>query len=169
MLTDLYDQPGHLLRRAHQIAVGVFNELVGPDITPIQYAILRMVHETPKIDQVGLARRIGLDTSTTALTAARLEAKGLLTRNVTENNRRQLQLALTPEGEHLLKNLVAGVHQMRQQLLETLDPADQEQFIHLLRKFVHLNNAQSRAPLEVGARPASPRQPKRSSATADNG
>ena len=145
---DLYEQPGHLIRRAHQIAQGMFHEHVGREITPIQYAILRMVFEVPNIDQVGLARAIGLDTSTTATTAARLEAKGLLTRSIVPTNRRQLQLSLTSEGEHLLDALVAGVHRMRTELLAALEPREQTVFISLLRKFVHVNNEQSRAPLQ---------------------
>lgn len=146
---DLYEQPGHLLRRAHQIALGMFDEHVGREVTPIQYAILRMVHEVPNIDQVGLARHIGLDTSTTATAAARLESKGLLTRSIVPTNRRQLELRLTTEGERLLQSLVAGVHEMRARLLSSLEPEEQEVFMDLLRKFVHLNNEQSRAPLQL--------------------
>lgn len=146
---DLYDQPGHLLRRAHQIAQGLFTEHLGADVTPVQYSILRMVHEVPGIDQVGLARRIGLDTSTTALTAARLESKGLIVRSIVQNNRRQLQLTLTDEGEGLLASLVPGVHEMREKMLAALAPDEQELFLELLRKFVHLNNEQSRAPLQL--------------------
>jgi MarR family transcriptional regulator, temperature-dependent positive regulator of motility len=149
MAQDLYDQPGHLIRRAHQIAIGHFAEHIGPDVTPVQYSILRVVHDAPGIDQVGLARRIGLDTSTTALTAARLESKGLLTRSVVEGNRRQLQLVLTDEGEGLLASLVPGVHEMREQMLAALAPDEQELFMQLLRKFVHVNNEQSRAPLRM--------------------
>lgn len=141
---DLYDQPGHLIRRAHQIAGSVFGQHVGKDVTPIQYAILRMVHEVPGIDQVGLAKRIALDTSTTATVAARLEEKGLLQRLPVENNRRQLKLLLTPEGETQLQALVSGVHVMREQLLASLEPEEREQFMRLLRKFVMLNNEQSR-------------------------
>ncbi len=146
---DLFDQPGHLIRRANQIATGTFNDLVGPEITPIQYAILRMVHEKPGIDQVGLARQIALDTSTTALTAARLEAKGLITRTVAERDRRQLVLVLTSDGESLLATLVNGVHNMRTKLLDALDPSEQELFMALLKKFVHIKNEQSRAPLRA--------------------
>ena len=158
---DLFNQPGHLLRRANQIAVGTFNDLVGPGITSIQYAILRMVHEKPGIDQVGLARRIALDTSTTALTAARLDAKGLITRKVADSDRRQLQLTLTAEGEVLLSSLVSGVHRMREQLLDALDPAEQEVFMSLLQKFVHIKNDQSRAPLRVPGSPVVPVRPRK--------
>jgi DNA-binding MarR family transcriptional regulator len=161
---DLYEQPGHLLRRANQIALGMFDEHVGREVTPIQYAILRMVHEVPDIDQVGLARRVGLDTSTTATAAARLEGKGLLTRGIVATNRRQLQLRLTREGEQLLKSLVTGVHQMREQLLIALEPQERELFMELLRKFVHVNNEQSRAPMQVPEAPVA--KPKQGTRTA---
>ena len=157
---DLFDQPGHLLRRAHQIASGMFDDLVGPDITPAQFAILRMVHEQPGIDQVSLARRIGLDTSTTALTAARLEGRGLLERVTSELDRRLLRLTLTPEGETLLASTVSGVRNMRAKLLSSLAPEEREVFMELLRKFVHVNNEQSRAPLRVAESKAEEAQPK---------
>lgn len=162
---DLYEQPGHLIRRAHQIAQGMFDEHVGREVTPIQYAILRMVHEVPGIDQAGLARQIALDTSTTAATAARLEQKGLLTRAVVSTNRRQLTLNLTKDGEALLDSLVTGVHRMRDQLLSALEPKERDLFIDLLRKFVHLNNDQSRAPLvlpDAGAKDNPKARPKQS-------
>jgi DNA-binding MarR family transcriptional regulator len=161
---DLFDQPGHLLRRANQIAAGIFNDLVGPEITPIQYAILRMVYEKPGIDQVGLARSIALDTSTTALAAARLATKGLIQRAVADADRRQLQLTLTAQGETLLSSLVSGVHQMREKLLDALDPAEQEVFMSLLKKFVHIQNDQSRAPMRAHGSPAPAAKPRKSRA-----
>ena len=146
--TDLYEQPGHLIRRAQQISQGMFSELVSSEITPIQYGILRMVHERPGIDQVGLARLVAVDTSTAAQTAARLETKGLLKRTASAADRRQLELFLTADGGHLLADLVEGVHRMREGLLAGLSAAEQATFMTLLRKFVHLNNEQSRAPLQ---------------------
>src|SRR5580692_2405332 len=55
---DLYDQPGHLIRRAHQISVSMFHDLLGREVTPVQYSILRMLHELPGLDQVTLAQRV---------------------------------------------------------------------------------------------------------------
>ncbi len=153
---DLFDQPGHLLRRAHQIATGVFDDLVGPEVTPSQYAIISMVHEVPGIDQVSLAKRIGLDTSTAALTAARLEARGVLRRTASETDRRLLELTLTKAGEALLDSTTEGVRGMRERLLSSLSPGERDLFMKLLRKFVHINNEQSRAPLReaVAVKPA---------------
>ncbi len=147
MAADLYDQPGHLLRRAHQISQGIFTELVGTEYTPIQYAILRMLHEEPGIDQVSLAKRIGFDSSTTALVASKLAAKGLLERNPSQRDRRLLELELTDSGRVALTGLLDGVHAMRERLLSALNETEQEQFMQLLRKFVHVQNDRSRAPV----------------------
>jgi DNA-binding MarR family transcriptional regulator len=145
---ELYDQPGHLIRRAQQIAVSVFYEEVGREVTPIQYAVLRMLQEKPGLDQVTLAQEVALDTSTAAEIAARLETKGWITREVLP--RRQRRLLLTAEGEAVLARTVPGVRRVQQALLSKLDAAEQQEFMRLLRKFVHLGNEQSRAPMRPG-------------------
>ncbi len=38
-----YEQPGHLVRRAQQIAMSMFFDAVGREVTPVQYANLRML------------------------------------------------------------------------------------------------------------------------------
>lgn len=144
---DLYGQPGHLIRRAQQIAVSMFHQTVQRDVTPVQYAILQALHQSPGIDQVTLAQKVALDTSTTAEIAARLEAKGWILREVLP--RRQRRLALTPAGVALLGEVVPGVKAMQRTLLASFDEAEQQEFLRLLRKFVHLNNEQSRAPLRL--------------------
>lgn len=142
---DLYDQPGHLIRRAHQISVSLFHDLFGREVTPVQYAILRMLYELPGLDQVTLAQRVGLDTSTTADIAVRLEAKGWIVREVLP--RRQRRLLLTDEGEKLLARLMPSVNALNHGLLDGMGEEDSRELLRLLRKFVHLNNDQSRVPL----------------------
>ena len=147
---DLYQQPGHLIRRANQIANAVFLDLVGEEVTTVQYALLRMVQEQPGVDQATLAGLVALDKSTAAMAAARLEGRGLLQREVDPNDRRQLRLSVTPAGVELLQRLVPRVHQQSRQLLAALDEDERELFLQLLRKFVQLHNQQSRAPLMRG-------------------
>jgi DNA-binding MarR family transcriptional regulator len=148
---DLYDQPGHLIRRAQQIAVSMFHETMNLEISPMQFAILRMLKEAPGIDQLTLAGLIAIDKSTTAEIAVRLEARGLIHREVMA--RRQRKLSLTPAGEAALVHMVPAVHELRDRMLESLTPAEQKEFLRLLKKFVHLNNKQSRAPLQKAAAP----------------
>ena len=134
----LVAEPGHLIRRAHQLAVSTFHDTHGRQITPVQYAILRALQDTPGIDQVTLAEKVALDTSTTADIATRLESKGWIERELLA--RRQRALRLTPAGEAVLADMLPRVVPMYRQLLAPLSPAEQTEFLRLLRKFVHLNS-----------------------------
>jgi len=145
--TDLYDQPGHLIRRAHQISVSMFHAVIGQEVTPIQYGALRILQDHPDIDQVTLAKLCALDNSTTASLAVRLEERGLLERFVPPENKRYRLLRLTRAGVELLDGLVPSVHELHDRLLEPLTKAEQSTFLTLLSKFVRLNNEKSRAPL----------------------
>lgn len=136
---DLYDQPGHLIRRAQQIASQLFRDVLGPDVTPVQYAILRMLQESPGIDQVTLARLVALDNSTTADIAARLETKGWIHRELLP--RRQRKLSLTQEGEAMLAAFVPNVHELHSRMLSAMEPEEQVEFKRLLHKFVQLHDA----------------------------
>jgi hypothetical protein len=48
----------------------------------------------------------------------------------------------------VLARLLPGIHALNGAILEPLNPDERVQFLQLLRKFVRLNNAQSRAPLQ---------------------
>ena len=148
-MLDLYQHPGHLLRRAQQISVSIFYDEMGSELTPVQYAILSRLAEHPGIDQVSLAGLAAIDTSTGATVCARLEEKGLLERKVLPHNRRQRSLTMTAAGQALLDELVPGAQRLRQRLLEPLSAQEQGVFMGLLAKLVHENNEQSRAPLAV--------------------
>ncbi len=135
---ELHEQPGHLIRRAHQIAVSLFHENLGREVTPVQYAVLRALQDKPGIDQVTLAQEIALDTSSTADVAVRLEAKGLILRELLPRGQRCL--VLTGEGQALLARLVPGMNQMCRSMLADMDEGEQAEFIRLLQKFVHVND-----------------------------
>jgi DNA-binding MarR family transcriptional regulator len=141
---ELHEQPGHLIRRAHQIAVALFHENLGREVTPVQYAVLRALQDKPGIDQVTLAQEIALDTSSTADVAVRLEAKGLIAREVL--SRGQRCLTLTDDGQALLARLVPGMNEMCQTMLADMNQKEQAEFLRLLRKFVHVNDDGRAAP-----------------------
>lgn len=142
---DLYNQPDHLIRRAQQIALQLFRDTLGPDVTPVQFAILRVLQSSPGIDQVTLARLVALDTSTTADIAARLESKGWVLRELLP--RRQRSLRLTVEGEAMLASFVRHVHALRRRMLAPLEPEEKVEFKRLLTKFVKLHDAGDSAAL----------------------
>lgn len=148
-MLDLYEHPGHLLRRAQQISVSIFYDELGDALTPLQYAILNQLALHPGIDQVSLAGLVAIDTSTGATVCARLEEKGLLERRVIPHNRRQRALTITPDGTRMLASMEAGALRLRERLLAPLTPTERRHFMELLAKLVRENNAHSRAPLST--------------------
>src|SRR5215470_3056626 len=142
-MMEVYDEPGHLIRRAQQIAVSMFHSIMGHGVTPVQYCVLRVLQEHPGIDQVTLAKFCALDTSTAADLAVRLEERGLVRRMMPVKSKRFRLLHLTPEGTALLKKLVPLGHVLNRRLLLPLNKEEQRIFLSLLKKFVHLNNKKS--------------------------
>jgi DNA-binding MarR family transcriptional regulator len=112
--------------------------------------VLRVLQEHPGIDQVTLAKFCALDTSTAADLAVRLEERGLVRRMMPMKSKRFRLLHLTPEGAALLKKLIPRSAVLASRLLQALNREEQKIFMQLLKKFVHLNNDESRAPLDRG-------------------
>jgi MarR family transcriptional regulator, lower aerobic nicotinate degradation pathway regulator len=147
---DIDQQPGHTIRRLHQISVGIFLQETGDlGITPVQYAALQVVGNQPGIDQRTLARNIALDASTTGGVVDRLEARGWLERRTSAEDRRARQLALTPEGAQVLTDTVPAMLRAQEQILAPLTERQRAEFMRLLQLLITQNNALSRAPSEA--------------------
>lgn len=127
-------EPGHLFRRAHQHSVSCFNTVFGRAVTPLQYAALRVLLEHPGIDQVTLAAAIALDTSTTADIAVRLERDGWIVREV--GARRQRRLALTPEGQRVIGDMLQSEAVLADRILDTLDADERDVLMRLMHKLL---------------------------------
>lgn len=140
-------KPGHLIRRAQQIAVAVFMEECGHfDITPVQYAALAAIAQQPDIDATRLSLLIALDRSNTGSVLERLEAKSLVLRHTSPADRRVKLLRLSAAGQALLRQLDEAVERAQQRIVAPLRPAERRIFIRLLAQLVESNNALSRAP-----------------------
>ena len=150
---DIDLQPGHAIRRLHQISVGVFLQEVGElTVTPVQYAALQVVANQPGVDQRTLARAIALDASTTGGVVHRLEARGWLERRTAPEDRRTRLLHLTDSGRQGLNATVPGMLRAQEQILAPLTARQRDEFMRLLLILVTQNNALSRAPSDPVAR-----------------
>lgn len=147
---DLDQLPGHYIRRLHQIAVAIFlQETEAHGLTPVQYAALSRVGLAPGVDQRTLARSIGLDTSTIAGVIDRLEARGLMQRKASPQDRRVRLLSLTDDGQDLLQAVEPDMLKAQQRILQPLPAAERGEFMLMLRRLVTANNELSRAPSEA--------------------
>jgi DNA-binding MarR family transcriptional regulator len=129
--------PGHLIRRAQQLAVSIFmDETDGCDITPVQFAILNALMDDPGEDQVTLAARVAFDPATFGSVIGRLEAKGWVVRQADPEDRRRKLLWITSDGSKLALNMKRAVTKAQQRILSPLSSSEQEQFSLLLAKLV---------------------------------
>src|SRR5437588_291852 len=71
--SDLLSMPGHLIRRAQQVHTTIWAEVVGTELTSVQFAILFALETTPGLDQRSLGERIAVDPSTLAEICRRLD------------------------------------------------------------------------------------------------
>jgi len=139
---DFAHAPGHLIRRAQQIAVAVFAEhLAAFDVTPVQFAILNALMDAPGADQVSLAARVAFDAATFGSVIGRLETKGWVRREASPQDRRRKLLWLTPKGKKALIEMAPLVTQAQALILQPLQAQEQQQLVALLGKLV---SAQSR-------------------------
>ena len=137
--TDLAALPGHLIRRAHQHAVAVFAETLGElELTPVQFAILQALDTEGDMTLTHLVDAIALDAATCGSTLDRLEAKGLVVRVASSDDRRRKHLHLTETGHELLALAWPAVRASQARIVRRLNRDEQREFVRLLRKLIGL-------------------------------
>jgi DNA-binding MarR family transcriptional regulator len=148
LLEDLRAAPGHLMRRCQQIAVSVFlDECRDYDVTPLQFAVLTTLMRGGPVDQVHLGGSLALDRTTIGVVVRNLEERGLVTRTVSEKDRRSKPVSITAAGEALVAEILPAADAAQDRMLAPLTAAERRQFVRLLRKMADGNNSESRAPM----------------------
>jgi DNA-binding MarR family transcriptional regulator len=134
---DLSLAPGHLIRRAQQIAVAEFARATADhDVTPVQFAFMNAMQQTPGIDQITLANRVAFDAATSGSVIGRLEAKGWVRREADPQDRRRKLLFVTPAGQAALQGMNDAVAQAQSSMLTPLSSEEQKTFMRLLAQLV---------------------------------
>lgn len=135
----LLTMPGHLIRRLNQHSTAIFTEemrRIGSDLTSVQYAALVILRDHPGLDQTRLSAMIATDRATIGSVLRRLEEKALIERSPHDDDKRALQLHLTPAGARLIDAHDAAVRRVQELILLTLSPAEQEVFLTLTSKIL---------------------------------
>lgn len=134
---DFQHAPGHLIRRAHQLAVAIFMEETAEfDVTPVQFAILNALIDVPGEDQVTLSGHVAFDAATSGSVIGRLEAKGWIRREPDAQDKRRKLLWVTAEGEKQAQRMKRAVTRAQVRIVGTLDVSEQAQLVALLGKLV---------------------------------
>ena len=130
----LADIVGYRLDMARCAALRSVHRLL--DDTPFRPAdttALLLVRERPGCDQTALGRALAGNRSVGMKVAARLEARGLLTRGE-GRDRRSKGLYLTLAGEAALADLIARHDRAEARLTAALAPGEREMLLELLGK-----------------------------------
>lgn len=131
------EAPGHLIRRAQQLAVAIFmEETAAFDATPVQFAILNALIDDPGEDQITLSGRVAFDPATFGSVIGRIEAKGWVKREADPSDKRRKLLWITPEGEKVALQMKRAASRAQQRILSPLSVEERTQFSQLLSKLV---------------------------------
>lgn len=133
----LDQRPGFLIRRLHQLHVSLFQDACSHfEITPLQYSLLSALAARGTADQTSLAADIALDRTTTTGALKRLEARNLVERPFSENDRRARVCRLTAAGHKMLSRIETAAQNAHRRTLEPLSKDEQLMFIAAMHKIL---------------------------------
>lgn len=120
-LPDPQTQIGNLIRRAQQLHLALWGQIVSTEITSAQYSILVMLHRLGEASQRDLCHSVDLDRSTIADLVRRMELAGLITRRRALEDARRNVVTLTERGRSECVRLTPKVREVQQELIGHLD------------------------------------------------
>lgn len=129
----LEDQIGFRLRRAHQRASVIFNDVMARfDVTPTQFAALAKLHDVGPISQNQLGRLTAMDPATILGVVGRLVRQNLARARPEPEDQRLIVIELTIEGRTQVEAMKAAAAEVSRRTLAPLSPAEVRQLNDLL-------------------------------------
>lgn len=151
---ELYERPGFLIRRAHQITSSIFlDETAAWGITTTQFGVMVILRARDDLDQIKLAGLVGIDRSTAGLVVRKLVDAGYVRREVDDGDMRRNVLLLTARGLAVLDEIAAPAARAKGRALAVFTPRQAETFVDLLSRFVAALNGEARAPIRADEPP----------------
>lgn len=128
----------HLIRQLFQEHTSRWQASI-PQLTKPQYSVMRAIAEQPGIEQIELMGASVTSKATLAEMLARLEKRGLISRQQGANDKRRRLVFLTDEGQSLLRSAIPLANQVDDHFLQRLDEQDRPEFIRLLKTMIHID------------------------------
>jgi DNA-binding MarR family transcriptional regulator len=127
---------GHLLRLAQQVHTRMWANEVSADVTSQQFRLLRVLEESPHVDQRTATQLARLDRSTGSELIDRLARHGYVERRRDGMDRRRYLLELTPSGQRLVDELGPSAVRLHETLLAFVSEDLRQPFLAALAQFV---------------------------------
>lgn len=132
---DFSEQIGHLLRRAYQRHVAIFQQTV-PDsqLTAAQFVVLCTARDRESCDVHHIARATAIDEPSVRGIVERLKWRELLDTENEPGDARQMRVSLTGAGKAMVEQTVPFARQISELAFGELDAGERAALIGLLRK-----------------------------------
>jgi DNA-binding MarR family transcriptional regulator len=126
---------GYQLRLAQRVMFDDFAAAMGElEVSPGLFGMLVIIEANPGLKQTELAHAARLDRSSLVPALDKLEARGLVARRASAEDRRVNGLWLTPDGTVLLKKLKQRVARHEQHLARNLSADERQTLLALLQR-----------------------------------
>ena len=123
------------LSKANQIGIRFLGQKVAKlHITPVQAMILGFLHDEDRITSSALGKKTELDSATLTGILYRLEAAGLIQRQVHPHDRRSIQIHLTEQGKEMGAEAAQVIAQANREFLAALSAEEQNALMVLIGK-----------------------------------
>jgi DNA-binding MarR family transcriptional regulator len=138
-ISKLDDHVGFWLRRLSNFVSHSFAEkLSKEDVTVAQWVILRTLYDRDNITLNQLAELVGLDKSSVSRMVERLVLRELLNRSE-GNDRRSLDLSLTPAARKLVPKLAKLADQNDESFFNFLPAKKRQEFLATIKQLLDAN------------------------------
>lgn len=134
-LGGLADLLGFHMRMAHLAMFRDFTEaLAGLDLTQKQCAVLQLINANPRVNQAEIAGALGMDRATMMAIIDRLEARGLVIRVRSAEDRRRQELHLTEPGRQTLADAMAAITAHEARFKARFTPSELDALLTALKR-----------------------------------
>nr|WP_254700096.1 MarR family transcriptional regulator [Trinickia violacea] len=133
--SELLDLVGYNIRRAYIVIQALFDkEMEKHELRQAEFSVLSVLKGNPGINQRALAEALAVAPPNLATLLDRLEARGLLTRQRSVDDKRVQHVELTTQGARLYGRALKSAANADSAAIEKLSDSERAQLKALLRK-----------------------------------
>lgn len=132
---DVTAQVGHLLRKAYQRHIAVFQqEIPDSQLTAAQFVALCAVRDMRECSLNDIVKRTAIDQATIRGVVERLVARDLVKTEDHKKDARKRVVSLTSVGARLLEETIPHARRATERTFGSFNPGEREAMVFLLRK-----------------------------------
>jgi DNA-binding MarR family transcriptional regulator len=131
------ENPGYLLKQVFNSMNRTLDQEMAPlGLTATQWRPIAMIAMGRADTAADLARQNNVDTGAMTRTLDRLEAKGLLRRQRSDEDRRVVKIEVTEEGMATTRQIPANIARMLNHYLRGFSESEVEMLMHFMRRML---------------------------------